>query len=173
MYWFCHTSTWIYHGRTRVPHPEPPSHLPPPTIPLGHPSAKCLFLITKYTQTNSVHIWFLPVSETYIQILKLFIFWSKSNSLNLSRFLLAHVFTWNKSHHLIHLYYLLNSFSLLISFTSNVLIVVVVRAAQSCLTLCDPLYSSPPGFTVHGILQARILEWVAIFFSRASSQPKY
>ena len=37
--WFCHTSTWIRHGCTCVPHPEPPSHLPPHTILLGHPSA--------------------------------------------------------------------------------------------------------------------------------------
>ena len=36
---------------------------------------------------------------------------------------------------------------------------------QSCLTLCDPMDCSPPGFSVHGILQARILEWVAISFS--------
>ena len=39
LYWFCHTSTYIRHGCTCVPHPEPPSHLPPHTIPLGHPSA--------------------------------------------------------------------------------------------------------------------------------------
>ena len=39
LYWFCHTSTWICHRYTRVPHPESPSHLPPRTIPLGHPSA--------------------------------------------------------------------------------------------------------------------------------------
>ena len=38
-YWFCHTSTCIRHGCTRVPHPEPPSHLTPHTIPPGHPSA--------------------------------------------------------------------------------------------------------------------------------------
>ena len=38
-YWFCHTSTCICHGCTRVLHPESPSHLPPHTIPLGHPSA--------------------------------------------------------------------------------------------------------------------------------------
>ena len=37
--WFCHTSTWIHHGCTRVPNPEPPSYLPPYTILLGHPSA--------------------------------------------------------------------------------------------------------------------------------------
>ena len=39
LYWFCYTSRWIHHGCTCVPHPEPPSHLPPRTIPLGHPSA--------------------------------------------------------------------------------------------------------------------------------------
>ena len=38
LYWFCHTLTWIHHGCTCVPHPEPPSHLPPHPIPLGHPS---------------------------------------------------------------------------------------------------------------------------------------
>ena len=40
---------------------------------------------------------------------------------------------------------------------------------QLCPTLCDPMDCSPPGFSVHGILQARILEWVAISFSRGSS----
>ena len=39
LYWFCHTSTWICHGCTRVPNPEAPSHLPPHTITLGHPGA--------------------------------------------------------------------------------------------------------------------------------------
>ena len=49
-----------------------------------------------------------------------------------------------------------------------------VRAlvAQSCPALCHCLDCSPPGFSVHGILQARILEWVAIHVSRGSSQPK-
>ena len=38
--------------------------------------------------------------------------------------------------------------------------------AQSCLILCDPMDCSPPGFSVHGIFQARIPEWVAISYSR-------
>ena len=38
-------------------------------------------------------------------------------------------------------------------------------AAKSLLTLCDPIDGSPPGSSIHGIFQARILEWVAIFFS--------
>ena len=45
LYWFCHSSTWIRHGCTNVPHPEPPSHLPPHTIPLGHPSAPALSIL--------------------------------------------------------------------------------------------------------------------------------
>ena len=43
---------------------------------------------------------------------------------------------------------------------------------QLCPILCDPVYCSPPGTSVHGILQARILEWVAISFFRGSSWPK-
>ena len=42
-----------------------------------------------------------------------------------------------------------------------------MKVAQSCLTLCNPM-----DYTVHGILQARILEWVAFSFSRGSSQPR-
>ena len=44
--------------------------------------------------------------------------------------------------------------------------------AKSCPTLWDPMDFSPPGSSVHGILQARILEWVAIFSSRGSSWPR-
>ena len=47
-----------------------------------------------------------------------------------------------------------------------------VIVTQLCLTLCDPMDCSPPGFSIHGILQARILEWVAIPFSRGSSRPR-
>ena len=46
------------------------------------------------------------------------------------------------------------------------------QSSQSCLTLCDPMDCSIPGSSVHKILQARILEWVAIPFSRRSSQPR-
>ena len=45
--------------------------------------------------------------------------------------------------------------------------------AQLCLTLCDPMDCSPPGSSVHGISQARTLEWVVISFSRGSSQLRY
>ena len=44
--------------------------------------------------------------------------------------------------------------------------------AQSCLTLWNPMDCSPPGSSVHGILQTRILQWVAMPFSRVSSPPR-
>ena len=44
--------------------------------------------------------------------------------------------------------------------------------AQLCLTLCDPMDYNPPGYSVHGILQARIPEWVAMPSTRGSSQPR-
>ena len=50
---------------------------------------------------------------------------------------------------------------------------VKVLVAQSCPVLFDPMHCSPPHSSVHGILQARILEWVAIPFSRVSSQPRH
>ena len=46
---------------------------------------------------------------------------------------------------------------------------VCAQALLSCLTLCDPVDHCPPGSSVHGLSQARILEWVAIPFSRGSS----
>ena len=49
---------------------------------------------------------------------------------------------------------------------------VKVLVAQLCPTLCNPLYYNLPGSSVHGISQVRILEWVAISFSRESSWPR-
>ena len=48
---------------------------------------------------------------------------------------------------------------------------VKVLVTQFCLTLSDPMDYSPPGFSVRGVLQTRIMEWVAIAFSRGSSDP--
>jgi len=47
------------------------------------------------------------------------------------------------------------------------LVVIAAKSLQSCLTLCDPIDSSPPGFSIPGILQARTLEGFAISFSNA------
>ena len=48
----------------------------------------------------------------------------------------------------------------------------VCLVTQSCPTLCDPSDRSPPGSSTHGIFQEKMLEWVAISFSRGSSQPR-
>ena len=50
--------------------------------------------------------------------------------------------------------------------------VMVSEVTQSCPTLCNPIDCSLPGSSVHGIFQARVLEWVAISFSRGSSRPR-
>ena len=49
---------------------------------------------------------------------------------------------------------------------------VSVLIAQLCLILADPMDCSPPSCSIHGIFEARLLEWVAIPFSRGSSQPR-
>ena len=51
----------------------------------------------------------------------------------------------------------------------SILYILLLCCAQLCPTLFNPMDYSPPGSSVHGIVQARILEWVAISFSRGSS----
>ena len=58
LHWFCHTSTWIHHRCTCVPHPEPPSHLLPRTIPLGHPSAPAPRILYRTWTGDSFLIWY-------------------------------------------------------------------------------------------------------------------
>ena len=55
---------------------------------------------------------------------------------------------------------------------NSFILCVCVLVAQSCLTLCDPMDCSPPGCSVHGILRARILGWVAMPSSRGLSRPR-
>ena len=59
-----------------------------------------------------------------------------------------------------------------ISQTSQSLDELEGEVAQLCPTLCDPMDCNLLGFSVHGILQARILEWIAISFSKRSSRPR-
>ena len=66
--------------------------------------------------------------------------------------------------------YLVNT--TLISLCSRLLFQSESEATQSCPTLCDPMDCSLPRSSVHGILQAIVLEWIAIPFSRGSSQPR-
>ena len=69
---FCHTSTWISHGCTCVPHPEPPSHLLPHPIPQGHPSAPALSTLS--------HEWNLDWSSVSYMIIYMFQCYSLKSS---------------------------------------------------------------------------------------------
>ena len=59
-----------------------------------------------------------------------------------------------------------------INMMKTVLNICESEVAQSCPTLCDPMDCSLSGSSVHGIFQARVLEWIAISFSKGSSQPR-
>ena len=67
---------------------------------------------------------------------------------------------------------LLHCRTLLLNLQGSPLIPLCVLVAQSYPTLCNPIDCSPPGSSVHGILQSRILNWVVFSFSRGSSQPR-
>ena len=62
------------------------------------------------------------------------------------------------------------NYHILVYVTTLLLIHVRAKSLQSCPNLCNPVAYSLPGSSVHGILQARILEWIAIYSSRESSQ---
>ena len=71
-------------------------------------------------------------------------------------------------------YHWVSSFTIISDVTEarRVLMVKWSEVTKSCPTLCDPMDSNLPGSAVHGIFQARILEWAAISVSRGSSQPR-
>ena len=141
---------------------KPPSHLPPHPTPLGCHRAPRFELPASYSTFP------LAVSLTYgdvcvSMLLSQFIPPSPSPTVSISLFCLSacpllpckEVHQYHPSR--FHIYALKESES---------------EVAQSCPTLCDPVDCSPPGSSVHGILQARILEWVAISFSKGSSRPR-
>ena len=61
--------------------------------------------------------------------------------------------------------------NIFLKLTPLIRVLCVSVPTQSCLTLCNPMDHRPPGYSVHGILQARVLEWVAIPSSRGSFLP--
>ena len=89
---FCHTLTWISHGFTCVPHPEPPSHFPPHSIPLSYPCAPALSTLSharsqRYYFVNkgpssqgcgfsSSHVWMWELDYKESWVLKNWCFWT-------------------------------------------------------------------------------------------------
>ena len=126
LYWFCHTSTWICRRCTRVPHPEPLSHLPPRTIPLGHPSAS----------DPSILYPALNLDWKFISYMILYMFQchspKSSHPLPLPQ---------SPKDHSIHLcLFCCLTYRVIVQFSS---------VAQSCPTLCNPMNWSTPGLPVH------------------------
>ena len=156
LYWFCHTLTWISHGCTCVPHPEPPSHLPPQPIPQGHPSATALS-----TLSHASNLDWRSVSHMVIYMFQCYSLKSSHPRLlpQSPKDCSMHLCLFCCLAYRIIVTIFLNSIDMRsVQFTS---------VTQSCLTLCDPVDCSLSGFSVPGILQARTLEWVAISFSNA------
>ena len=82
----------------------------------------------------------------------------------------VYIFSGFSSNHLNNLKWFMNH--LRITGDMTALSAEYMLSLQSCPILCDPMDCGPPGSSVHGIFQARVLEWVAIAFSRGSFQPK-
>ena len=107
-----------------------------------------------YSSHNSSVTWGLLVSSSEHPLSH---FWNTSKASNM-------LFLVHSRHSLKWWLFLLSQFLLFL--------LVMVLVTQSCPTLCNPMDCSPPGCSVHGILQARKLQWVAISFPRGSSQPR-
>ena len=177
LYWFCHTLTWIHHGCTCIPKHESPSHFPSLVRVKKEPERFHQSGTTEKAEESEASgrgsgDWAVPKAGLGDR--------NHSNFPHVSQYWMwavtgrGHDLEWVDPFQVRqswggwyivpdiqsgHLYpestYILRS-----------------EVAQSCPTLCDPVDYSPPGFSVHRILQARILEWVAISFSRGSSQPR-
>ena len=137
LWWFCHTMTWISHECTCVPHPEPSSYLHPHHIPLGHPSAPALSTLSHASNLDCFMIWY--VSHMIIYMFQCYFLKSSHPHLlsqspkDCSIYLCP--FCWVAYRVIITIF--LNS---MYQFSS---------VTQSCLTLCDPMNCSTPGFPVH------------------------
>ena len=121
---------------------------------------KFLHLVLRPWICSSVSYFRVYGSLNIIWILLLY-----ENCINLSYVQLVH------SASQVYYILLLLCIFILLLFESLILSVCVL-VTELCLTLCDPMDYRFPGSSVHETLQARILEWVAISFSRGSSQPR-
>ena len=140
--WFCHTSTWICHGCTSVPRPEPPSHLLPHPFPLGHPfplvpvhQPLAPFIMLCTWTGESFHIWCYTCFNAILP-----------NHLTLT---LSHRV--QKTVLYICLFCCL-AYRVIISIFLNSVYMHSVQfssVSQSCPTLCDPLNCSMPGLPIH------------------------
>ena len=133
---------WLY---TCSPSWTPPSHLPPCTIRLGHPRAPAPN--TLYHASN--------LDWRFVSHMISYMF--QCHSPKSSH---PHPLPQSPKDCSIHL-----CLFCCVAYRIIIAVAAAAKSLQLCLTLCDPIDSSPPAFAVPGILQARTLEWVAISFS--------
>ena len=94
-----------------------------------------------------------------------------SCDINASHFyILGILLLWSDHNYSSYAFYAVSLFSENCNFAVHFLCAALCSLAHLCPTLCDPMHWSPPGCCVHGIFQARILVWLAIPYSRGSSQ---
>ena len=105
----------------------------------------------------------LPIHPTPPSPINYFLFLSDPSELSFQN---------NSSHSFIVFPFLPHHHSTALLFVNPLDFHVCSKSLQSCPTLCDPMDYSPPDSSAHGILQARVLEWVAKPSSRGSSQPR-
>ena len=153
------------------PHPEPPSYLSPTlslwlsqSTSVGCPASRIELVLVIYFTYDNVHVSVLfsqiPPSPFPTESKSLFF---TSVSLLLSC-IWGHHYRLSKFHIYFLIYYIGISLSDLLHS-----VCVCVLVAQLCLTLCEPMDCRPPVSFVHGILQARILQWIAMPSSKGSS----
>ena len=129
-------------------------------IPIKITFDQVISLLEAYCRTSLVVQWLrihLPMQDTRVS----FLFWKDSTCVGVNKPVDHNYWSWCALEPVFH-----NKRSLHAAIESE------SEVAQSCLTLCDPMDCSLPGSSLHGILQVRVLEWVAISFSRGSSQPR-
>ena len=110
-------------------------------------------------------------SVSYYQKIS-FLISGKLVSLFTDTYICVCIYTCTHTHIYTHIMKLTTHFYVQSKTRNSVLLCMQAQVLQSCLTLCNPIDSSPPGFSVHRVSQASILEWVVISFSKGSSQPK-
>ena len=163
---FLKKKIWIYSSTFLIwSHPTPPHPIPIPRNSCDLPEVNCIsFLLSnrcifpshshKMLEVGKMPlIKFIPKQWNFIAFL-----WNTLSKLILD-FRHSNYYNWNTCKGI-------NAI-----FSSEKSLSKVSKVAQSCPTLCDPSDCSLPGFS-HGIFQARVLEWVAISFSRRSSPPR-
>ena len=125
-----------------------------------------LFFFSLCSCVNMMHLWFFTLFSSLLSSVRKWILWRHDLSSHFRP--MCYIHGKIQTDMVVQCRNLLSCFSggQAVSYT------VHTKAFQSCPSLCDPIDHSPPGSSVHGILQSRTLECVVILFSRGSSWPR-